>query len=63
MDGTHVDLKTGDVWLAEDRDSKPDAEGRVGHRSGNIGDDPVTLMVVQLETPPTVDQACRFKRL
>jgi quercetin dioxygenase-like cupin family protein len=61
MDGTKVDLKPGDVWFAEDRDSKPDAEGRVGHRSGNIGDDPVTLLVVQLETPPTVDQACRFK--
>ena len=61
MDGTHVDLKPGDVWLAEDRDSKPDAEGRVGHLSGNVGEDPVTLMVVQLETPPTVDQPCRFK--
>jgi hypothetical protein len=61
MDGTRVELGSGDVFVAEDWETKPDAEGRVGHRSGNIGDDPVTLMVVMLETPPTVDQACRFK--
>jgi hypothetical protein len=61
MDGTRVDLSAGDVFLAEDRDTKPDAEARVGHRSGNTGDGPVTLMVVQLDQPPTSDQPCRFK--
>lgn len=61
MDGTRVELGPGDVFLAEDWETKPDAESRVGHRSGNIGDDPVVLMVVLLETPPTVEQPCRFK--
>ena len=61
MDGTRMELGPGDVWLAEDQESKEDAEGRKGHHSGNIGDETVTLMVVELDVMPTVDQPCRFK--
>ncbi len=61
MDGTKLDLGPGDVWLAEDKETKQDAAGRQGHQSGNLGDDPVTLLVVQLDEEPAVDQPCRFK--
>ena len=44
MDGTRVELGPGDVSLGEDQIGVPDAEGRKGHRSGNIGDETVTLM-------------------
>jgi hypothetical protein len=32
-----------------------------GHRSGNIRDETVTLMVIELDVTPSVDQPCRFK--
>jgi hypothetical protein len=37
------------------------AQGRKGHRSGNIGEETVTLLVIELDVTPTVDQPCRFK--
>jgi hypothetical protein len=61
MDGTRVELGPGDVLLGEAQNTVPDAEGRKGHRSGNIGDETVTLMVIELNVTPTVDQPCRFK--
>lgn len=47
---TAVELGPGDVSL-----------GRKGHRPGNIGDETVTLMVIETDVTPTVDQPCRFK--
>ena len=61
MDGTRVELGPGDVSLGEDQNTVPDAQGRKGHRSGNIGDEAVTLMVIELDVTPTVDQPCRFR--
>jgi hypothetical protein len=61
MDGTRVELGPGDVSLGEDQNTKQDAQGRKGHRSGNIGEDTVTLLVIELDVTPTVDQPCRFK--
>jgi hypothetical protein len=61
MDGTRVELGPGDVSLGEDQNTIADAEGRKGHRSGNIGDEKVTLMVIETDATPTVDQPCRFK--
>ena len=61
MDGTRVNLGPGDVSVGEYLNTRPDAQGHVGHLSGNVGDGPVTLMVIQLAGPATVDQPCRFK--
>jgi hypothetical protein len=62
MDGTRVELGPGDVSLGEDQNTMEDAQGRKGHRSGNVGDETVTLMVIELDdVTPTVDQPCRFK--
>jgi hypothetical protein len=61
MDGTRVTMGPGDVSLGEDQLSRPDGQGHVGHYAGNVGDGPVTLMVIQLDVAPTVDRPCRFK--
>ncbi|NRD62135.1 cupin domain-containing protein [Corallococcus exiguus] len=61
MDGTRVELGPGQVSLGEDLNTRPDAQGRKGHLSGNVTPGPVTLMVVQLAEEPTVNQPCRFK--
>ncbi|OAG72389.1 cupin [Gluconobacter japonicus] len=61
MDGTRVEMGPGDVSLGEDQMSRKDSKGHVGHFAGNVGDDAVTLMVIQTDEQPTVDQPCRFK--
>lgn len=45
----------------EDQASKPDGAGHVGHLSGTLGDAPITLMFVQLDSKPARDDACRVK--
>ncbi|TPW34091.1 cupin domain-containing protein [Oecophyllibacter saccharovorans] len=55
MDGTRVELNPGDLLLSEDIGSKPDAQGRFGHRSRNEGKNAVAYLVTQLankSTPP-----------
>jgi hypothetical protein len=49
MDGCCVEMGPGEPSFGGDQNSKPDAEGRVGHRSGTVGDQPASLMVVQLD--------------
>jgi hypothetical protein len=60
MDGQRVEMGPGDISFGEDQNCRPDVEGRQGHRSGTIGSDPAVLMVVQLDVPPTVDEAQRW---
>jgi len=49
MDGTRVEMGPGEPSFGGDQNSKPDTQGRVGHRSGTVGDQPASLMVVQLD--------------
>jgi hypothetical protein len=49
MDGTRVEMGPGDLAFGGDQNAKQDAEGRIGHRSGTVGDQPCALMVVQLD--------------
>ena len=60
MDGTRVEMGPGDLSLGEDQGCTRDAEGRKGHRSGTLGDQPAVLMTVQLHVPP-VRQPCHLK--
>jgi hypothetical protein len=50
----------GELSLGEDQNCKEDAQGRLGHRSGTIGDAPAVLMTVQLHVVPA-RRPCRFK--
>ena len=52
MDGTRVEMGPGDLSLGEDKGSIASADGRKGHRSGTIGDQPAVLMTVQLHVDP-----------
>ena len=52
MDGTRVEMGPGELSLGEDQGCARDARGRLGHRSGTIGDQPAVLMTVQLHVPP-----------
>ena len=61
MDGHKVVMGPGEVALGEDQLSRKDQQGHIGHDAGNVGDDPVELMVIQTNETPTSDQPCRFK--
>jgi hypothetical protein len=49
MDGIRVEMGPGDVAFGGDQNAKPDAQGRVGHRSGTVGNEACALMIVQLD--------------
>ena len=51
----------GDASLGEDQGSKPDAAGHTGHLSGTLGEEPITLMFVQLDHKVALNDACRNK--
>jgi hypothetical protein len=59
MDGTRVEQGPGEFSFGEDQ-SCTETEGKKGHRSGTIGDQPAALMTVQLHRPPR-RQPCRTK--
>jgi predicted outer membrane protein len=54
MDGNRVEMGPGEVSFGGDQNTKLDAHGRKGHRSGTVGDQPAVTMLVQLETDPFV---------
>ena len=56
MDGKRVEMGPGEVSFGGDQNTKPDAQGRKGHRSGTVGDQPAVTMLVQLEKDPFVGQ-------
>jgi hypothetical protein len=52
MDGTRREFGPGELSLGEDQNCTADVQGRKGHRSGTIGDQPAVLMTVQLHVLP-----------
>ena len=54
MDGERVEMGPGEVSFGGDQNTKPDAQGRKGHRSGTVGDQPSVNLIVQLEKDPFV---------
>jgi len=59
MDGTRIEQGPGEFSLGEDQGCVP-TDGKRGHRSGTIGDQPAVLMTVQLHVPP-VPRPCHIK--
>ncbi len=51
MDGTRIEQGPGEFSLGEDQ-SCTGTDGRKGHRSGTIGDEPAVLMTIQLHIDP-----------
>jgi len=60
MDGARIEMGPGELSLGEDQNCVQDDEGRKGHRSGTVGDEPAVLMTVQLHVP-SIRQACHLK--
>ncbi len=52
MDGKRVEMGAGEVSFGGDQNTKPDAQGRKGHRSGTVGNQAAVTMLVQLEREP-----------
>lgn len=48
MDGARVEMGAGEVSFGGDQGCTVDAQGRKGHRSGTVGDEPAVLMIVQM---------------
>ena len=59
MDGTRVEQGPGEFSFGEDQGCT-EADGKKGHRSGTIGNEPVVLMTVQLHRAPQ-RQPCHLK--
>lgn len=60
MDGTRVEMGPGEVMMGEDQGTK-ERDGKKGHLSGTVGNEPCTMIVTGLEVTPTVNQPGRFK--
>lgn len=59
MDGTKVELGPGEMSFGGDQHCQ-ERDGRKGHRSATVGDEPAVLMLVQFEDMPT-PSSCAFK--
>lgn len=61
MDGKRVEMGPGELSFGNDQNTKPDAQGRVGHRSGAVGDQPAVLMLFQVNQSPVNSRPCQLK--
>ena len=59
MDGQRIEFGPGQVSFGEDQHCRTDAEGRTGHRSTTVGDEPARLMIVQMHVA-SIGAACHF---
>ncbi len=59
-DGRRVTMGPGDASFGGDQGSRPTPSGHTGHLSGTVGDEPITLMFVQVKPEATGGVACRF---
>src|ERR1700683_2447032 len=61
MDGKRVEMGPGEMAFGGDQNCKADAQGRKGHRSGTVGNQPSVNLIVQLENDPSAGRPCGFK--
>lgn len=60
MDGNRREFGCGDISFGSDQHCR-EQDGRKGHRSATVGDEPAVLMLVQLEDFPAPRSPCVFK--
>ena len=60
MDGTKQEFGPGDMSFGGDQGCTK-TNGRTGHRSTTVGDEPAVLMLVQYEDMDTPSSPCAFK--
>ncbi|NUN67421.1 cupin domain-containing protein (plasmid) [Pseudanabaena biceps] len=49
MDGQRVQMGVGEISFGEDQNTKADSQGRQGHLSGTVGDQPCVMMIIQFD--------------
>jgi hypothetical protein len=59
MDGTRVEMGAGEASFGGDQ-AAAEVDGRLGHRSGTVGDVPAVLMLVQFDNAPAPSSPCAF---
>jgi hypothetical protein len=60
MDGTRVEMGPGELSFGGDQNCQ-EADGKLGHRSGTVGNAPAALMVIQFEDVPAPLSPCAFR--
>jgi len=60
MDGARVEMGPGELSFGGDQNCR-EAGGKLGHRSGTVGDAPAVLMIIQLEDMPAPSSPCEFR--
>ena len=60
MDGQRVEMGPGEISFGEDQHTR-ERDGKRGHLSGTVGDEPAVLMIVQFDDPPHLASPCRFR--
>jgi hypothetical protein len=50
MDGLRVEMGPGEIAFGQDQNTR-ERDGKRGHLSGTVGEEPAVLMVIQFERP------------
>jgi hypothetical protein len=61
MDGKRVEMGPGELSFGNDQNTKPDAQGRRGHRSGTVGNQPCTTLMVQVNREAVNSKLCQLQ--
>jgi hypothetical protein len=61
MEGHRVEMGPGDISFGQDQGCKADAQGKKGHMSGTVGDEPCVVMIVQLQDSAGPDGPCGYR--
>jgi len=59
LDGVRVEMGPGELSFGEDQGTRA-VDGRNGHRSGTLGDQPAVLMLIQPDGEAGPPSPCRF---
>ncbi|HUX72623.1 MAG TPA: hypothetical protein VMV25_01860 [Steroidobacteraceae bacterium] len=60
MDGSRIEMGCGEISFGADQNCR-EIDGKLGHRSGTVGDAPAVLMVVQFDDAPLPASPCPFR--
>jgi hypothetical protein len=61
MDGSRVEMGPGELSFGNDQNTKQDSQGRRGHRSGTVGNQPSVNMLIQVDQLPISKKPCELK--
>ena len=60
MDGERVEMGAGEISFGADQATRS-RDGKIGHRSGTVGDEQAVLMIIQFDGPIQSQTPCPFR--